>query len=70
MMILEYIKLRNSKERCFVSENERLILETLKIICDGNWIIESVKEFIKILEEIKVKHILFNILYIDYILKN
>ena len=54
-MLLEYIKVRQRQDRnSRVSENERRIFDTLKIICEGSWIIKTAEELIKILEEIEI----------------
>lgn len=54
-MLLEYIKMRGRNDRdCRVSEDERKIFDTLKVIFDGSWIIQSGRELMKILEEIDI----------------
>eukprot|EP00347_Sterkiella_histriomuscorum_P022186 403331372 len=55
MSLLDYIKLRAKQDRdCRVSEQERRIFDTLKVIFDGNWQIHSGVEFMNILQEIQV----------------
>jgi hypothetical protein len=40
MMLLDYIKMRSKNDRnCRVNDDERKIFDTLKVICDGSWII-------------------------------
>ena len=52
-MLLDYIKLRQRNDRnSRVSDAERKIFDTLKIIADGSWVIHGSDEFLNILEEI------------------
>jgi hypothetical protein len=37
-----------------VSEEERKLFETLKIILDGSWVIKNETEFLNILKEIEI----------------
>jgi hypothetical protein len=53
--MLEYIKLRSRKDRDVrVTEEERKVFETLKIVLDGNWIIRNEIEYLNILKEIDI----------------
>lgn len=57
-MLLDFIKLRAKHDRnCRVSESERMIFDTLKVIFDGKWVIHNGNQFIALLQEIDVlKH--------------
>ncbi|CDW89219.1 UNKNOWN [Stylonychia lemnae] len=54
-MLLDYIKLRSRNDRdCRVSDDERKIFDTFKVIFDGAWIIQSETELMNILNEIDI----------------
>ena len=54
-MLLEYVHIRAQQDRdCRILEEERKIFDTLKIVCDGSWIIQSGAELVMILDEIFV----------------
>ena len=53
MMLLEYIKLRARSDRnSRVSEAERMLFDTLKIISECSWVIHTADDLLSILEEI------------------
>jgi len=37
-----------------VSESERRVFDTLKIICDAKWLIKDINEYIGVLNEIEI----------------